>query len=961
MATTPGAAASEVKVFGAAATAGGPARGPGSRLSLFALRGGPRRLQLCLVALSVVAALTSLAGAWTAPGPLVYRIAVSIGLSWLTVHWLNGHRRGELPHWGAAVEVLVLFLVGIVGSDYHLHLALVYVTLTSRSIHASVREALVLAVLYAVAWLAAVVHASGWSSMLSIYCLGQVPAMVTVSFCAQHLASTHRQLGRTTEMATALARASAQLVEAHDRATLFQSALGSAAIIIGGGTARSLIIVIEDAGRLLLAGRADGAGAPAVTAPRPLPGHVNVRLFGAEHRTLSPLQSREVSLALGLAEVPGCFTVLGPPCGGVAPAGTGPAARSSGGRARLIIAADDLVGDDTADALLALMAQVADALERIHVESRFRSLVMNTSELVTIVRLDGTITYQSASITKVLGHDPTRLLGRPVLELLHPDDMDRFRRHIGRRLTHPDLRKYGKVMTARWRAHDGSYRFVESVFDDLSHDPDVQGVLINTRDMHERWRLETELEHQAHHDPLTGLANRRLFYVRLEKARIRAEHRRRPFAVLFLDLDEFKTINDSLGHAVGDEVLCAVAQRLRGAVRDSDTIARLGGDEFAVLLEEVAGHDEAGAVAQRLLDLLRPPHISGTRELTLRASLGIAVSEHGAETTEEILRQADMAMYAAKRRGKGRHALYRPEMSDRLKGRVELEAQLRRALGRRELELHYQPIHDLRSGEMVSVEGLARWRHPERGLLGPAVFMPLAEECGLIDELGAYLLMEGCRQAAEWARLVGPERPFTVAINVSPTQLRRDEFVEEVRRALADSAVDPGRIILEITESGVFDDLAASVKRLRQLKALGVGLSLDDFGTGYSSLSYLIQFPVSAVKIDQTFVAGLDSSRTSCALVGAIVALGASLDLKVVAEGIETPEQLRCVTGLGCVIGQGYLMARPQIADDITRLLQLSRDPAAAKAASWRRAVAAGDWGQVIELPAARAAATPMG
>jgi diguanylate cyclase (GGDEF)-like protein len=484
------------------------------------------------------------------------------------------------------------------------------------------------------------------------------------------------------------------------------------------------------------------------------------------------------------------------------------------------------------------------------------------------------------------------------------------------------------------------------------------GAVLHGRDLRERRRLETELEHQAHHDPLTGLCNRRLFYLRLEQARVQARADGQAFAVLFLDLDEFKTINDSLGHAVGDEVLCEVAARLTRALRDQDTIARLGGDEFAMLIADVGGDGEVGAVARRLLELLRPPHLAGGRELALRASVGIALS-HGVETTEEILRQADMAMYAAKHRGKGRHAFYRQEMSDRLRERVELEAELRRGLSGGELELHYQPIFDLGSGQLISVEGLVRWRHPGRGLLGPDAFLPLAEECGIIEELGARLLEQGCRQAGEWARLIDPGRPFTVSLNITPTQLRRDEVVRVVRSALERAQLDPARLVLEITESGVFEDLAASVRRLRELRRLGVALSLDDFGTGYSSLSYLCQFPVSALKIDRSFVAALDSSRASCALVGAIVALGQSLDLEVVAEGIETPEQMRKLALLGCRVGQGFLMGHPQPASSITALLLAPPEEVAPWHRWLARAVAAGANAPAAAAMAAAAAGRP--
>jgi diguanylate cyclase (GGDEF)-like protein/PAS domain S-box-containing protein len=439
------------------------------------------------------------------------------------------------------------------------------------------------------------------------------------------------------------------------------------------------------------------------------------------------------------------------------------------------------------------------------------------------------------------------------------------------------------------------------------------------RDVTEQKRLEQELAHQAFHDSLTGLANQALFRDRVEHALARSARQGTRTAVLFLDLDNFKRVNDSLGHTAGDDLLASVAERLRACVSLSDTAARLGGDEFAVLLEDLDDEAEATDIAERVTDALRQPFGRGVdREVFVSASVGVAFPSPGA-TTDQLLSEADLAMYTAKRRGKGRAETYRADMHEDIADRLELEADLRRALERKELVPHFQPIVSLPSERITGVEALVRWSHPVRGDLPPDSFIPLAEETGLVVELGRQMLLDSCLQAAAWGGRL------SVSVNVSPRQLADDSLLGDVRDALTASGLDPASLVLEITETAMMQDADTTIERLAALKALGVRLAIDDFGTGYSSLSYLQRFPVDLLKIDRSFVETLASSDGGAddgSLAATIVSLARTLRLAAVAEGVETSAQADALAELGCELAQGYLFAKPADAATITALLE---------------------------------------
>jgi diguanylate cyclase (GGDEF)-like protein/PAS domain S-box-containing protein len=538
-------------------------------------------------------------------------------------------------------------------------------------------------------------------------------------------------------------------------------------------------------------------------------------------------------------------------------------------------------------------------------EERFRSLVRNASDGVIVLGDDGLIRYESPAVERILGRKPDDGVGRPVTAEVHPDDRAAVERRLG------DLAATGgseATFEFRTRHADGSWRTLEAIAKNLLEDPAVSGVVVNYRDITERKALEEQLRHQAFHDVLTGLANRSLFRDRLGHALDRAARGARPTTVLYLDLDDFKAINDRLGHAEGDRLLVAVGDRLRAATRAGDTVARLGGDEFAIIIEETEPA-EAEQAATRILEALVPPFDLGDRQVVARASIGIAIRTADGGDADELLRRADIAMYAAKARGGECHVTYEAELYDATVARMELKADLQGALERGELHVAYQPIVEIETGAISGSEALMRWTHPVRGLVPPTEFIPLAEENGLILDLGRWILEAACRQTRTWQQETG--RPdLTVSVNLSGRQIADPSLVADVARILATSRLDPRCLTLEITETVLIQDVEATVAAFRALKALGTRLAIDDFGTGYSSLSYLRQFPIDILKIDRSFVASLDGSADSNALVRSIINLSSTLRLDTVAEGIESTLQRQVLRGLGAQRGQGHLFAR---------------------------------------------------
>lgn len=549
-------------------------------------------------------------------------------------------------------------------------------------------------------------------------------------------------------------------------------------------------------------------------------------------------------------------------------------------------------------------------------EARFKALVQQSGDATLIVTPDGQVTYASPSVMDLVGRSTRDVVAQPLATLVHPDDMatlGRFLRMAGE----------GTAVTAEWRLHrDGAWVWTESTASDQRAESAIDGIVVTTRDISERRSLEARLTHQAYHDSLTRLANRSLFLNRVAHLIARSPRERRPAAVLFLDLDGFKKVNDSLGHAAGDELLVACAGRLATCVRPGDTIARLGGDEFAILLEGIAGLGDAEHIASRIAQAVAGSFTIHGREVFVGVSAGIAEVTAGL-TPDEVMRNADLAMYFAKSRSKGAYAVYAPAMHAELVEWLELEADLRAAVETSQIFLEYQPIVHLANGSLHGAEALVRWRHPSRDLVPTARFVAMAEETGLIVPVGRRVLHEACTRAASWRRDHARARDLRMSVNLSARHFQEPSLVTDVQAALADTALVPGALTLEITESVLMQRSEATLETLRALKALGVRLAIDDFGTGYSSLGYLQQFPIDLLKIDRTFVDAVALEDRDPVLVRAIIALGHTLGIATIAEGIERREQRDGLQALGCDLGQGYYFSRAIPADEFERRLLL--------------------------------------
>jgi diguanylate cyclase (GGDEF)-like protein/PAS domain S-box-containing protein len=552
-------------------------------------------------------------------------------------------------------------------------------------------------------------------------------------------------------------------------------------------------------------------------------------------------------------------------------------------------------------------------------EERFRSAFDHAAGMA-IVASDGHWIRVNRSLCEMVGYSEQELLATHFQAITHENDLSNMMSEINKLLT-------GQTKTFQMEQryiHKQGHAVWILLSVTLVRDSEAASVhlIFQIQDITDRKRAEERLLHDAFHDALTGLPNRALFIDHLKLSVERAKRRQdRQFAVLFLDFDRFKIINDSLGHMVGDQLLVGIARRLEACLRPGDTVARLGGDEFTVLLEDLNDTNEAVEVAERLQQTLSLPFNLQGSEVFTTVSIGIALSTIGYDYAEEVLRDADTAMYRAKLNGKARHELFDKAMHASAMTLLQLETDLRRAIERKEFVLHYQPIVAFETGVIRGFEALVRWQHPERGFISPGDFIPIAEETGLIIPIGQWVLEQACRQIRKWQEQYPQHPPLQISVNLSGKQFTQPNLIDQIRRVLRETGIDPRSLKLEITESMMMENIDTAINMLEQLRMLGIELSMDDFGTGYSSLSYLHRFPISTLKIDRSFVGRMTDNNENSEIVRTIVMLARNLDMNIVAEGVETESQIALLRSLECEYGQGYFFSKPVAAEGAASLL----------------------------------------
>jgi diguanylate cyclase (GGDEF)-like protein/PAS domain S-box-containing protein len=560
--------------------------------------------------------------------------------------------------------------------------------------------------------------------------------------------------------------------------------------------------------------------------------------------------------------------------------------------------------------------QAENALRRS--EARFRTLA-ETAPCAILIFQGREMRYANAAASQITGYGRDDFAESGFLDLVHPDSRPLVRDRVLAGASESQAR-----VEIRMLHKDGSERWLDFATSGIEFGGQP-AVLATAFDVTERKRAEEQIRNLAYQDALTGLPNRLLFNDRLEVAVVHAHRQRQKLAVLFMDLDRFKLINDSLGHGAGDRLLTQVSERLSEGLREGDTVARLGGDEFTLLLPGITRAVDVARVAEKILETIRQPMTIDGRELFVTASIGISVYPDDGEDAETLVKNADAAMYRAKEQGRDRYQLYTPRMNETALERLALENDLRRALAARELRVYYQPVLDLGSDGVHSVEALLRWQHPERGLLGPSDFMPVAEVSGLILPIGSWVLRTACEQVRAWHR--AGHSGLGLAVNLSGRQLEVPSFVSEVAAVLADTGFSPRLLDLEVTETHVMENLETVHQSLRELKDLGVRISIDDFGIGYSSLSQLKRLPVDTLKIDGSFVRDVSTDADAAAIVTAVIAMARTLKLAVVAEGVETLEQRRFLEARGCDRVQGFVFSEPVPAERCQEFLTAARRP----------------------------------
>ncbi len=923
------------------------------------LRAGARprnlrsRVQLLLLAFALanaVGALVVAAGSGAGP-PFLYAGGLAAPLV-LAAVWFSIYRRGRF---GVAPDVAIVaamcaFALSVDGRLGAGGMALPTAGVFFGSVYGSRRRVVArTALLSAVA----LVQSGSDATSLATTCV-LVGGLFLVACLLHGLVEAVDRYERTAQREQVLAATGLDLVAAWDMATIAAATVEGAHALCAGmpGLRVSLAVAEEPAARpptFMVAGSAgEGAdeiagavfqipplalpgGTPALE--RPQPGDVAEVV---EETAAGSALDGPVGAAGAVPEEAAAETRTAAPATTVGPSRASPLpgealvtpiGTAASVRAALIVESTAPVAAELQAAVRALAAQASLAISRVDLQhdtverehaARFQALIQTSGDVIGIVSRDGQIRYLSPSVLPIFGYEPGELVGQPVAGLIHRDDEPAVSAEF--RLVAAEAGA-SSVCECRLRHADGSWRHSETRMTNLLGEPAVEGIVLNTRDVTERHNLEAQLRHQAFHDSVTGLANRALFTNRIEHALLSAQRDASTVAVLDCDLTGLKRVNDTMGYTAGDAALVMVADRLRACVRGQDTVARMGGEEFAILLDRLVSPADATVAMERIMALLRQPLQLPGAQVELQPNLGVVVSIGGNEKAEDLLRNGALAMHQARLK-EGGFALFDPEMHEEAIRRIEVESQLRTAVEQQQFVLYYQPTIDLQTGRLTGVEALVRWQHPRRGIIPPMEFIPLAEESGLIVPLGQWALREACRQVRIWHQEIPADEPLALNVNLSARQLRHPNIVRNVADALDDSGLLPSRLILEITESVLMIDTAATLNRLLQLKSLGVRLAIDDFGTGYSSFAYLRRFPIDILKIDKSFVDGVATEPTASALVDAMIRIGKTLRMETVAEGVERVEQADRLRSLQCDIGQGYLYSRPLPSDAITTFLK---------------------------------------
>lgn len=834
----------------------------------------------------------------TGEAPVRWRIAGGIALVGLVAWWSYGRRRGGFPAWTLVPECLALLMLGVAVGDPPRALGVLYVALYFRGFFGTARAAAALGLAFIVAHIGAVGvaqmlgFAPAATTLAAPGVLTQIPGFALTVVIIRVLVAVATRREEDVRRQQILVDVGAALGVAERPVELATAACDGAVAFVAATHGVPAAVAYGEDGHLRIAASTD---------PDLIGTTLELDDWNGRGRD-APRSTRPAILDADAA--PGTWS-----------GATAVPVVANGVAAGALLVGT--TGQGLPAALTSLASQMGLALARIDAaqelqarEARFRSLVANATDVIRVLDAAGTIIHESEPVRRVLGYDPDQLIGRSAFELIHPDDVDDLRRLFEAMSKGPT--DIAPVAECRIRHADGSWRHVEGIVRNLLDDPAVKGFVINYRDITERKEMEAELRHRALHDPLTDLPNRTLFHDRVDHALSTGERSGGTVAVIFVDLDDFKMINDGFGHGAGDAVLKAVAARLQDHIQPSDTCARLGGDEFGVLLVDPAGLAAVHEASNRIVDAVQEPVPFEDGTVTVDASLGMVLST-GHETADDLIRNADLAMYRAKSSGKGRCEVFEAGMHEAIRARVDLKADLERGIAAQEFVAFFQPIVELETEDVVGVEALVRWRHPRRGVLAPAAFMTIAEETGLIVSIGRQVIAQACRDAAAWTS--ARDRPLSINVNLSAPELQEPGLPDFLAAVLDEHDLDPRRLIVEITESMLMIDTATATTTLERLTRLGVRVALDDFGTGFSSLTYLQQFPVDVVKIDKSFVDSLGGSDES-PLAGAILGLGRSLGLAVTAEGVEDRIQLAKLRELGCEEAQGYYFSKPLSAAD---------------------------------------------